>query len=79
MYYTKESSTVALEEALAIEGEAKSGETLEAVFSLGDNEGANVSTIQWYRVTEDGQETLVKTSLAYLDRTFVLIYATVAC
>ncbi|MCI8427031.1 MAG: hypothetical protein HFJ03_05755 [Lachnospira sp.] len=72
VYYTKESSTVALEEALAIEGEAKSGETLEAVFSLGDNEGANVSTIQWYRVTEDGQETLVKTSLAYLDRTYTI-------
>ncbi len=29
-------------------------------------------TIQWYRVAEDGQETLVKTSLAYLDRTYTI-------
>ncbi len=72
VYYTKESSTVALEEDLVIEGEATSGTTLEAVFSLGDNEGANASTIQWYRVAEDGQETLVKTSLAYLDRTYTI-------
>ncbi len=35
VYYTKESSTVALEEDLVIEGEATSGTTLEAVFSLG--------------------------------------------
>jgi len=71
-YYTVETDTVELTATPVIEGTLKTGETLQAAFDLGDNEGANASTIQWYRVDAEGKETCVKSSLAYLDRTYTV-------
>lgn len=41
-----------------------SGDTLTVKYSLGVNDNVDVSRIDWYKVAEDGTETLIKTSSA---------------
>lgn len=41
-----------------------SGDTFTVKYSLGDNDSADASRIDWYRVAADGTETLIKTTSA---------------
>ena len=73
--FAMDTDNVALAEELKVTktttGDLAVGDVLTAEFSLGSNEAANSSVIQWYRVTADG-EVLVKASVAYVDRTYTV-------
>lgn len=49
----------------------RAGHVLTAVYEMSDPENDS-SLIQWYRVAEDGTETLVKSSVAFCDSTYTI-------
>ncbi|SFR86558.1 pectinesterase family protein [Anaeromicropila populeti] len=48
------------------------GHKLTAGYALGDNDKNDASVIRWYRVDQNGVETLVKSSTALVDKTYTI-------
>lgn len=58
----------------------KAGHTLTVGYSLGEANSANdVSVIEWYRVSPDGANTLVKTSVANVSKTYQIQPGDLGC
>lgn len=72
VYCTEETANISFAEEPSIAGELKKDSVLTAKYSIGHNDSADASTIQWYRVTKDNEETLLKTALAYCDSTYTV-------
>ncbi len=73
-YYQAEAETLAFTQKPLITDNGdinipKQGHTLTVRYSLGQNDANDLSLINWYRV-KDGNETLIKTSLANLSKTY---------
>lgn len=84
-YYTEEAPSVVFETDPIVTDNGdinlpKAGHTLTVGYSLGEANNANdVSLIQWYAVAPDGTETLVKSSVANVSRSYKIQSGDLGC
>lgn len=84
-YYTGETQSVAFETAPIVTDNGdinlpKAGHTLTVGYSLGSvNDQSDASLISWYAVAPDGTETLVKSTVANVSRSYKIQQSDLGC